>query len=391
MKKKIHILVIGANYYGTMATAQRLRNLLNPRLDKNGIFASNLLFNSKETPANNKLQKVHFVNVKYSKKNPFDFIAYHCQAFKYINQQKRQDSDNILFCYGYPMITNILILKYAKRKGYKIVFNIEEKNLFGKSVKKNVLTVLRQQSVTYLLKQIPALGSLCFAISSRLIEYCNSICKGKIPVVELPISVDIDFVQSFKKNVKKGKIQIFYGGSFGEKDGIPFLIEGFSQACKKVSNLELVLTGKIATGLENQVFELINASEEKDKIKYLGCLPTEKYYEVMANADILCMLRVSSEFANAGFPFKLGEYLASSNAVIATRVSDIEYYLKHKENAYLINPDSSEEIGEGLLGLVANINLRNEIGSSGHKTARTYFECHFVSNILFKGLMGLYK
>ena len=387
MEKSIHILIIGANYYGTMATAQRLRNLFNPLLKKDNIFVSNLLFNSTEVPEDNEIKEVHFVNVRYSKRNPVDFILYHWNSFKYIKQQKKRDCNNILFCYGYPIINNILILKYAKYKDYKIVFNIEENFLLHTLRKKTIFELLKRYSLKYLLGQIPRLGSLCFAISSQLMEYCNSICSGKIPVVELPVSVDIDYVQSFKKDIKKEKIQVFYGGSFGEKDGIPFLIEGFSQACKKANNLELILTGKIATGLEKQVFDQINSSEEKDKIKYLGCLTTEKYYETMANADILCMLRVNTEFANAGFPFKLCEYLASGNVIIATKTSDVTRYIDSTEKICLVDAEDTRAITTVILELAQRKNITENNVSLN--IAKKYFDSELVANMLYKNILRL--
>lgn len=45
------------------------------------------------------------------------------------------------------------------------------------------------------------------------------------------------------------------------------------------------------------------------------------------------MCRNLSEYANASFPFNLGEYLAIGNPVIATKVSDIEMCLTD-EDAY---------------------------------------------------------
>ncbi len=65
------------------------------------------------------------------------------------------------------------------------------------------------------------------------------------------------------------------------------------------------------------------------------------------NSDVLCMCRKESGFANAGFPFKLGEYLATGNPVICTKVSDVEYYLDN-EDVYLIDPGCPDQISASL-------------------------------------------
>ncbi len=382
------MLIIGANYYGTMATAQRIRNLINPLLKEGKITASNLLFNTNEIPTTEE-QTVHFKNIFYSKKNPISFIGSQFKALRYIKQQKKKNSKNILFCYGYPIITNIILLKYAKYIGYKVVFNIEEKFTSHKPIKKDIFTLIKWKSINFFLNQIPQIGSLCFAISTRLIEYCNSICKNEIPVVKLPVSVDIDYVQSFRKDMKKDKIQIFYGGSFGLKDGIPFLIEGFAKACKEIDKIELVLTGKIAKGFENSVLNLIEESGVKDRIKYLGCLSTEEYYQTMVNADILCMLRVDSDYANAGFPFKLVEYLASGNAIIATRVSDVEKYIDSSEDIILIDPQNPNAICMAIqaLSVKKHIDFRDNILA----IAKKYFDANIVANMLCSNLSSMFK
>ena len=64
------------------------------------------------------------------------------------------------------------------------------------------------------------------------------------------------------------------------------------------------------------------------------------YYSLLNNADIPCMTRVDLAFANAGFPFKLGEYLAAGKPVIASRVSDVDRFLVNGQNAMLVNPGS---------------------------------------------------
>ena len=42
-----------------------------------------------------------------------------------------------------------------------------------------------------------------------------------------------------------------------------------------------------------------------------GFLLEDEYYKILPHSDVLLMTRINSKYANAGFPFKLGEYLAS--------------------------------------------------------------------------------
>jgi glycosyltransferase involved in cell wall biosynthesis len=164
-----------------------------------------------------------------------------------------------------------------------------------------------------LLNQLYKNGALCFAISFKLVEYLSSICKDRTPVIHLPISVDVDFINLFKKNrslnVAQQSIKIFYGGSFGFKDGFEYLIKGFELACESNNNIELILTGKVSKQMMDKVQLLIFSSKRHQQIKFLGCLSDTDYYDTMVNSDILCMTRTNSKYSNFGFPFKLGEYL----------------------------------------------------------------------------------
>jgi glycosyltransferase involved in cell wall biosynthesis len=91
------------------------------------------------------------------------------------------------------------------------------------------------------------------------------------------------------------------------------------------------------------------------------------------------MTRVNSKFANAGFPFKLGEFLASGKGVIATNVGDVSKYLHNEQNALLIQPDSVDDIKNALLTFVHSPEKISAFGKEARKTAETYFDSTKVS------------
>ncbi|MGF2414764.1 MAG: glycosyltransferase [Ferruginibacter sp.] len=99
---------------------------------------------------------------------------------------------------------------------------------------------------------------------------------------------------------------------------------------------------------------------------------------MLNECDIFCMTRVNSKFANAGFPFKLGEFLASGKAVIATNVGDVPNYLFNDINAMVVNPDSVEEIVDALLILIEHPEKRQALGKEARKTAEKFFDSDAV-------------
>lgn len=74
---------------------------------------------------------------------------------------------------------------------------------------------------------------------------------------------------------------------------------------------------------------LISKLGDLEDVLLTGRFNEKEYYQELANADVLLMIRTNSSFANAGFPYKLGEYIATQNPVICTNVSDISLDLKN--------------------------------------------------------------
>ncbi|HVG15553.1 MAG TPA: glycosyltransferase family 4 protein, partial [Chitinophagaceae bacterium] len=242
---------------------------------------------------------------------------------------------------------------------------------------------LRIKTSMSILKATPSIAHAVVAISSHLEERMKSLCKGKVPVTLIPITVNFRF---FKREVREesGLTKIFYGGSFGAKDGLKYLIKGFEIVAKEHSNVVLILTGKgEVTNDFNEIMGLINASAYKHQIDYRGYLTTEEYYRVLNECDIFCMTRNNSVYANAGFPFKLGEFLASGKTVIATNVGDVSMYLKDGFNALLIQPESSEEIAGAINRILVNPLLGQQLGAEARATADKYFNTEKLSPQLY--------
>jgi glycosyltransferase involved in cell wall biosynthesis len=178
-------------------------------------------------------------------------------------------------------------------------------------------------------------------------------------------------------------VKIFYGGSFGHKDGLPYLINAFDELCIRYNNLRLILSGKgLSTDMEN-IFAEIAQLKCKDKIIYKGYLDTDDYYTLLNHCDIFCMTRINSKFANAGFPFKLGEFLATGKGVIATNIGDVPNYLTNKQNALLIDSESVSQLVEAISYFLNNPNKMRDIGTESRKTARQYFDSEKLSMQLF--------
>jgi glycosyltransferase involved in cell wall biosynthesis len=91
------------------------------------------------------------------------------------------------------------------------------------------------------------------------------------------------------------------------------------------------------------------------------------------------MTRINSDAANAGFPFKLGEFLATGKAVIASDVGDVSSYLKNNIDSILIKPNNVDELVVALSYILDNPEKISSLGNEARNTAETYFDSEKVS------------
>jgi glycosyltransferase involved in cell wall biosynthesis len=391
MSDKINIIILGGNYFGQMASGQRMRNLFEPILNTPGLSVSNIIVNGREFELSP--SKVEMEKLNYSYKNIFSIAYYFFKGSKYLIKRHDKNALNVIYHFDYPSIEDILFLKIAQILDFKIVYDISE-NIEHYDLSKSSLRMkFKNYTSRKLLKQVYKNGALCFAISTQLVDFFNKIKDKSIVIIHLPISVDVELVNNFKKKKKSksehNRIQVFYGGTFGIKDGFEYLLKGFEMACERIDTIDLILTGSISKEMKGKIQLLINSSKWKDRIFFLGYLSTSEYYSAMSNADILCMCRINNEYANFGFPFKLGEYLASGNAIIATNIGDVSHYLTNKVNALLIQPESELQICDAMLMLSQDSQLRIKLGNAAYDTALEHFSSQKISKLLFENIQSL--
>lgn len=381
---KYNVIVLGNSCFEGMASSKRIRNLLEPLIQKKLIDTRNLIFQSETSEfvmKEGRIDDIDFKVIGFSLFNIFSVFSFYHQGFLYIKRNKQSKQKNILYNYGGPNIQNILFILYSRSIGYKIICDIVEDNRYEPTV--NFLNKLKTRTSVSLLKLSKYYAHSLIGISEHLYNRLFHYAKGKIPVFLIPISVNLYFFKNQFRKKDKGDLKIFYGGSFNEKDGLVYLIDAFDKVCEKHEDVRLILTGAGSKPDIERAKNQINSAKNSGRINYMGFLNNSNYFELLNECDIFCMTRIDSNHANTGFPFKLGEFLASGKAVIATQVGDVPKYLTNRENALVIAPSSVHQLLEALLFLIENPDIREQIGKEGRKTAEHYFDSDKVSMKLF--------
>ncbi len=291
-------------------------------------------------------------------------IKYFKEVIHFLKRLYKKDRSNILI---FPSIVQIDVIPfyiYARLKGYKIVFDVVE----NYSVEGSNSSFLHKIScaITNRLYE----SSLCLFVISNPLQKVISEIAPNIPVCILSNSAPI--TASGVKLRYSSPVRILYSGTFSQKDGLDYMIKAYLEFLKKSEiKSEFLLTGKGRKKDMERVFTLINGCLN---IRYLGYVSDVELEQLIGSSDILTMTRCNSKFANYGFPFKLSEYLASGNTVLATKVGDVPLYLSHKENAYLADSEDVESLVDALLFLTSNQEVAIGIGRNGIATVRQYFD-----------------
>jgi len=284
----------------------------------------------------------------------------------FLKNKKRSDMNNVVYFYGGPTIESLPFLMYAKSTGYRIVFDIVEE-LEDFSEQRHLLGRIKAKSLVWLDKRLQNLADGLVVISHYLMERYRKKLSGNIPMLLMPIAAHVGTEQ--EKVAFGDPVKIVYSGSFGNKDGVDNLIDAFINKRESIPEAQLFLTGK---GQNAEKYR--QKVEGEEQINFVGYLDDDAFYQFLSDADILCMTRVGSDYANAGFPFKLGEYLATGNPVIASKVGDVPRYLKDREDALLVEPDDVTAISDALEYSVRNPSTVLEMGRNGRNKCRQYFD-----------------
>lgn len=199
-----------------------------------------------------------------------------------------------------------------------------------------------------------------------------------IPIIVEPERFNCLYTSNNQKNI------VFIGDILGDKDGVPILIDAFSIIADKIIDQDLLLIGDLSNN-ENRLQMLkdkIKKNHLEKRIHFIGFIPREKVSNYLCYARILVLARPDNKQSQAGFPTKLGEYLATGNPVVCTKVGDIPNYLHDGENAYLVEPNNIESLAEKLLTAYNNPKKAKLIGESGKKLVIKEFNYKYQCNRL---------
>ena len=190
------------------------------------------------------------------------------------------------------------------------------------------------------------------------------------PSIHIPALTDY---KSYEDNQHKiGPLQVTYVGRFSKRD-MPFLmLDALDLLSRDCNNISFNIVGKINSDTYSK--SVLKYVENKDSlssiVNFTGFITEEQYQYYLNKTDIFILLHSSSVFSKACFPTRIPEFMITRRPIVTSAMGDINYYLTHKHDSILIEPDSdANTIYKEMLSLAKNPDLRFKIGKM-HTTLR---------------------
>jgi glycosyltransferase involved in cell wall biosynthesis len=215
-----------------------------------------------------------------------------------------------------------------------------------------------------------------FVISDHLWGYMTPRMRHGARLLKVPILVDVQQFSSLQlASPVVGRYLAYCGSLLEQKDGVRSLMEAFATISNDFPDLKLVLIGDSIKESQIPTYRLYAEHLAiSEQVVFTGMVARSDLPAYLANASILVLARPASRQADAGFPTKLGEYLATGKPVLVTKTGEIASYLVDGLNVFFTPPDDVAAFAERLRYILAHPKESAAVGLRGQEAALQYFD-----------------
>ena len=141
--------------------------------------------------------------------------------------------------------------------------------------------------------------------------------------------------------------------------------------------------GELLESLQQQARDLRLDS----RIEWLGGLPQSAVLAQYRDADLFVLpSRISADGDRDGLPNVLMEAQSQGLACLSTRISGIPELVLHGESGWLVEQQSSDQLGQALQRLITDPDLRARLAQAGFTRVRSEFSMQAGIDLLMQRL-----
>lgn len=211
------------------------------------------------------------------------------------------------------------------------------------------------------------------AISRMIEDHFNKYISN---VVRIPTITDVKKIV-YRTNIKNDRVSFIFSGKLDEgKDNLDTFIEAMDIVDHMGEKTQLNIYGPSIEEVKKHLGKKAKLLDiHKKNIFIHGRVPQQEAQKACLNSDFSVFFRLNRRSANAGFPTKLGECMTCGTPVICNNTGDISLVVKDKENGFLLNSKSVDEICDTLNYLLNMEKVdREKMRKKARLTAENFFD-----------------
>jgi len=181
-----------------------------------------------------------------------------------------------------------------------------------------------------------------------------------------------------------------YIGSLAHRE-IDYLLEIAQLVRSRIPDFSLTIYGDAAEARRQALTSEVAAAGLANTIVVEQPVAPLRVPEVLQHAQVLLLPRASGEFSTAGFPNKLGEYMASGRPAVVTGVGDIPAYLTSAKEVVIVPPDDCTAFAEATSCVLSNPAFGERVGAAGREYAERNLRADIVAARVVEFVRGVPK
>lgn len=297
---------------------------------------------------------------------------------------KKNQNCNFVLLYGYGLFEGLVVYFFCKKNNVKFFAERMDENRRKYVTQKTFIDHLVNLYEVLFDKFVLDKTDTFFVVS----EFLEKKYKRLYPNLKIkrstPSFIDLKQFNEYQNNnlftvsdkdfsiFKKKSIKVVFAGSCIFTNGLEFFLKCASNLIAEKICFDIVLV--FFKGHVDYIRKLIlqlNILQNVTIIEdvYYPLIPAIYNY-----SDILVIPEMGEIVANAGFPGKTAEYLASGKAIITTDFSNLKDYLIHDYNCMMSPIGDYEKYTNNLKLLVLDEKQRLIIGKNALATSIKYFD-----------------
>jgi len=286
----------------------------------------------------------------------------------------------------------VLLIFLAKKIGiFKGKLIIDWDDWWGKDglTSLNKKGYLIESTASFLEERLPFLADFVTVVSPVLKKRAMNVGINPQKIYYLPNGANSEFKFQKNKNTVRKMLKLplnnpiicYTGRNLSIFD---YLIKSLRLVIKKFPSARLLFISPLTEKNKQQ----LKSSNLKDSTIISRALPYAKMMEYHRASDILLLPRISDKADQGGFPARLGDYMVSGNAIVATDFGSVSKFIKKYKCGLLSAPDKPKDFADKVIKLISDKKLRERLGENGYKAASTEFSSRFIIGLFVKKVLN---